>query len=205
MTKEIMAFDPARRTSAQAIADLAALGYLNKDQYILDATYGKGRFWRPPPRGWQPGAGLIVTNDLDRNTYAAFHQDYRNLPAEWTERYDVVVFDPPFKLNGTGGSHASDEAYGVATPYRAINKRVKEICQGFEECVRVTKPGGQIIYKTQDQVCGGKKRWLSKIWPSGVVLVDELYIVGCRAQPKGRPQRHARSNVSVLQIYRKTK
>lgn len=235
---EILAFDPARRTSAQAIADLAALGYLNEDQHTLDATYGKGRFWTK----WRPHD--LVTNDIDGNRGAQWCRDYRNLPELWgaPPRFDVVVFDPPFKLNGTGGSHPSDEAYGVATPYISMAELFNGIRQGLDECTRVVKRGGLILYKCQDQVSGGKRRWTTKRtgWetpafdlPHIVDLVDELYIVGYRKQPGDREcrrcggtgnellglyrkcsdcggvgrlpieQRHSRSNVSVLQVYRR--
>jgi hypothetical protein len=200
---DVLAFDPTRRTSAQAIVDLVTLGYLNKDQFILDATFGKGRFWTK----WEPD--LMWANDINPDRDTLYDFDYRDLP--WKDgSFDVTVFDPPFKLNGTsggGGPATCDGDYGVGGEYRTLNAIRKDCLEGFGECVRVTKPGGLILYKTQDQVSGGRKRWLSKemwaFWCSAD-LIDELYIVGSRAQPRGRPQVHSRGNVSVLQVYRRT-
>lgn len=207
MTKEILAFDPERRNSAQAIADLAALGYLNKDQHTLDATYGQGRFWRK----WRPWD--LITNDRDIGRSVHWHFNYRAFPELWgaPPRFDVVVFDPPFKLNGTGGSHAIAEAYGVDDPYRSLDDIVDDCWAGMDECVRVTRPRGLIIYKTQQQVSGARVRPLAHQMcvhateDLGLRLEDELYIVGYRKQPEGKPQRHARSNCSAIQVYRKAK
>ena len=210
---EILAFDPARRNNAQAIRDAHLLGYLQDDDIILDATYGLGRFWNL----WKPPDPIIHLLDNDKFVDAArFHYDYRSFPDDWGGSFDVTVFDPPYKLNGTGGSHPSDEGYGVATPYQNIDEMLDGISDGFTECARVTKPGGFLLNKTQDQVVSGKKKWLTKTtWLTamrgsktekyGLRLVDELYVVGYRPQPKGRAQKHARSNVSVLQIFQRSK
>jgi hypothetical protein len=202
MTDEVFAFDPKRVNNAQAILDAAKLGYLRETDFILDATYGKGRFWKL----WRPNR--VLANDLyERSPEIDTHEDYRALSSR-PGVYGVTVFDPPYKLNGTGGSHPSDEGYGVATPYQNIDDMITGIALGFAECVRVTKTGGYILNKTQAQVVSGRKRWLdleTAVWARDLDcrLVDQLYVYGYRRQPEGRRQVHARSNVSVLQIYRK--
>jgi len=206
---EILAFDPARRNNAQAIRDAHLLGYLQDDDIILDATYGLGRFWNL----WKPPDPIIHLLDNDKFVDAArFHYDYRSFPDDWGGSFDVTVFDPPYKLNGTGGSHPSDEGYGVATPYQPIEALIGNHRDGISECFRVTKPGGYVLNKTQAQVVSGEKQWLDFSMTKFVEdqlmfgrLVDQLYVVGYRKQPAGRRQVHARSNVSVLQIFRKHK
>jgi hypothetical protein len=197
----ILAFDPERRTSARAIADLATLGYLHRDQYALDMTYGKGRFWRE----FRPHR--LITNDINRERRAIYNYDFCDLPS-WDDRFDVTAFDPPFKLNGTGGRGPGDDAYGVEGGYQSLGFIIDQAEQGFSEAVRVTKRRGLILYKTQNQISGGRSRRLAA-WMEGFAeekgcrFEDELYICGHRAQPNGRPQRHARNNVSVIQVYRK--
>jgi hypothetical protein len=197
----ILAFDPERRTSARAIADLVTLGYLNRDQAVLDMTYGKGRFWRE----WRPR--FLTTNDINPERHALFSFDFCDMPC-WDGLFDVTAFDPPFKLNGTGGRGPGDEAYGVEGRYQSLGFIIDQCEQGFSEAVRVTKPRGLILYKTQNQISGGRSRRLAA-WMEGFAeekgcrFEDELYICGHRAQPNGRPQRHARNNVSVIQVYRK--
>jgi len=212
---DVLAFDPARRTSAQAILDLVTLGYLDDDQLTLDATYGLGRFWAK----WRPVH--LWTNDINPERETDFHIDYRSLPrgesftcrgvslpgADWTDLYDVTVFDPPFKLGGTS-AHASDNAYGVDDDWAGTTGRMAGIHAGIRECIRVTKPGGLFLMKCQDQVSGGHVRWQSREFTDcaeqlGCRLIDMIFIVGGIPQPAGRRQVHARRGYSSLLIMRK--
>lgn len=183
----ILAVDPARRQTWQAIEDLRALGYLHDGQDIFDATYGpKGGFWTH----WAPPT--LYRNDLDRDVDVERHEDYRNL--SWhDDAFDVVVFDPPFKLNGTGGSHDSDASYGVDKPWSGLQAVLDDYRDGLIECVRVTKPGGLLLYKTQDQVALQRKHWLSKlswVWLGDMAtLIDEIFLYGYRAQPANRTKK----------------
>jgi hypothetical protein len=188
MTEPILTFDKTRRTNAELIVACRDLGYLSDEMLILDATYGKGRFWKR----WQPSKGLR-TNDWDETTDAVFHHDYRCLPTEWTGFFDAVVFDPEYKLSGNALDHQSGPAalnadYGVARAYRPIATRTEGWLAGFDECVRVCKPGGHVLVKIMDQVVSGARRFLAKeLWEHAksqpVVQVDELYLYGVRAQP----------------------
>ena len=86
------------------MSDCHRLGYLEGS--VLDATYGHGRFWRDyrPPK--------LVPLDLDR-TYGVMVADFTALPLV-DDSFDTVVFDPPYKLNGTP-THSLDFHYGVGS------------------------------------------------------------------------------------------
>ena len=125
--------------NAHLIADVIKLGFIHGD--ILDATYGLGRFWsKCRPNG-------LITNDL--YTEADFNFDFTDFPQAWSKKYDVVVFDPPYKLNGTP-SVESDIVYGVHKP-ATIEERHDLIVAGAIECLRLVKKGGFLLVKVQNQ------------------------------------------------------
>lgn len=200
----VYAFDPKRTTNAALMVDCRTLGYLSDDELILDPTWGEGRFWRL----WQP-KGLHVS-DL-HTVHPAI--DFTDMPWE-DEKFDAVVFDPPYKLNGTGGSHPSDEGYGVDDRWSAVAWRMGAIYKGMGECLRVLKPGGIFLLKCQDQVCSGNVVWQVKDFTDATVgypeepdakLIDMLFVCGGIPQPKGRRQVHARRNYSTCLVFRKAK
>lgn len=191
--------------NADLIAACFALGYLADDRRTLDPTYGLGRFWntRRPVE--------LVASDLDvtRSPVGA-SIDFTALP--WPDAdFDDVVFDPPYKLNGTSrgtGPAASDDSYGVAGQATSWQDRHTLIRAGIDECARVLRPGGHLLIKCQDQVCSGRVRWQTREFADhaeglGLVLVDSLILVGHRQQPAGRRQVHARRNYSTLLVCRK--
>jgi DNA modification methylase len=192
-----------RKNNAEAILDAHELGYINGD--VLDMTYGLGRFWRL----YRPDT--LVTNDLDESTEATWNLDFTQLPDSWEGIYDSVVFDPPYKLNGTGGSHPSDDGYGVANKGSG---RMDLIFAGLDEAVRVCAPNGHILVKCQDQVCSGRKVWqtlaitnyvcFKHYYQPKVDLVDQLHVRSYRPQPAGRRQVHARQDYSTLLVFRKS-
>lgn len=182
----ILTFDKTRRINAELIVACRDLGYLSDDRLILDATYGKGRFWKL----WWPER--LVTNDIDPATDAAWNLDYRAMHLWFDGMYDAVVFDPEYKLNGTStgkGPASSDADYGVAGKYRPMAARTEGWWQGLAECARVCAPGGFVLVKIMDQVVSGNRRFLVKeVWDYatddlGLRQVDELYLYGTRKQP----------------------
>ncbi len=193
-----------RKNNAELMRDCAALGYFpagGDTDRVLDMTYGLGRFWKL----YRPGC--LVTNDLDEATDTHFHYDFTALPSDWSGQFDTVVFDPPYKLNGTGGSHPSDLGYGVANKGKG---RMSLILAGFEEAVRVCAPGGHVLVKCQDQVCSGTKNWqtfriAARGFDLGLFLVDQLHVRSYRPQPAGRRQLHSRGDYSTLLVFKKGK
>jgi len=200
-SKPVMAISEAKN-NAQLIAQCAQLGYLRKNWTILDPTYGKGRFWND----WQPNR--LVISDLDPNSDATIHHDFTALP-HMDRVFDAVVFDPPYKLNGTPtskGPASGDESYGV-NKYVPIDERHQLIYDGLDECLRVLKPKGMLLAKCQDQVSSGRVHWqtmlITQHLADDATLVDMLHLPGYRRQPLGRRQIHARRNYSTLLIFRK--
>lgn len=185
------------RDNAELIVGVHLLGYLRNDDHVLDPTYGRGNWWKR----WRPKS--LVAHDLITDGV-----DFRALP-ESDATFDVVAFDPPYKLNGTA-TPAVDGRYGVHE-YDSIEGRHELIRLGIDECQRVLKSGGVLLVKCQDQVCGGKIRWQTRIFADyaeqkhPLELVDSMMMIGSRPQPGTRRQQHARRNYSTLLIMRKAK
>lgn len=180
MTAPVLAV--AARTNAQLVVACVQLGYLRHDMHVLDPTYGLGRFWRD----WHPRH--LVACDLDPTRSPLGHSiDFTDLPYP-AGCFDAVVLDGPYKLNGTGGSHPSDDAYGVANT-ETWRARHALICAGIADAARVLAPGGTLLVKCQDQVCSGAVRWQTHEFTAcaiehGCDLVDMLHLVGYREQPE---------------------
>jgi hypothetical protein len=189
------------RNNAELIADCVRLGYIDDDRLVCDPTYGLGRFWIV----YRPEA--LVASDLNpARSPCGYSVDFTAMP--WSDdMFGTVVFDPPYKLNGTGGSHASDEAYGVALAGVRWQDRMQLCRDGITECVRVLKLGGHLLVKCQDQVCSVQVRWQTHDFAAhaeslGSRLVDALHLPSYRSQPEGRSQRHARRNYSTMLVFR---
>lgn len=198
-SRTVFAFNVIRRTNADLILDAHRLRYLRNDDVILDATYGRGVMWRR----WTPLRGTLMTNDLLREAHTQTHHDFRWLP--YTDRaFDAVVFDPPYKLNGTPSTDDVDARYGVDT-YTRWQDRYALIEDGLVECARVAKR--TLLVKCMDQVVSGRVRWQTHDFVNhvhaytGMRLVDELHLPGSREQPAGRRQVHARRNYSTLLVF----
>lgn len=185
------------RNNAELIVGCRDLGYLHDDYLTLDPTYGLGRFWS----SWRPTN--LIAHDIDPHRAPDGPMDF-TATKYFDNLFDAVVFDPPYKLNGTGGSHASDEAFGVANSVR-WQDRMQLICDGITECVRVLKIGGYLLVKCQDQVCSGQVRWQTHEFAAhaavlGCRLKDMLHLQSYREQPPGRTQKHARRNYSTMLV-----
>lgn len=184
----IMAFDPNRRTNAQAIRDAHELGYINDDEVVLDLTYERGRFWNL----WRPE--MLSTNDLNPFMDTHFHEDFRRFHS-WAEQFemhfDTFVFDPPYGYRGTS-RHKMDEGYGLGE-YLSVDEREKMMADGMESISKMMDRGSILLFKMQDQVVSGAKRWQTKMFANlgellKLRLVDELHVVGFRAQPQRKCQ-----------------
>lgn len=196
MADPIMSIDKWS-TNAALIADCARLGYLRKEWLTLDPTYGLGTFWNE----WRPDH--LTTCDLDPHK-GDWTRDFTDMP--WGDRsFDAVVFDPPYKLNGTPDA-TIDSRYGVDTPTRWQDRMA--LCkQGIRECARVLGDG-YLLVKCQDQVCSGKIRWQTTEFTevaefAGLGLVDRFDFLSYRPQPSGTRQVTARRNSSQLLVFRR--
>lgn len=199
----ITAIDPHRRTNAAAIVDAASLGWIG--DRVLDATHNFGRFWRQ----WSPPDLVRCDLDPDGALTAAglidLRCDVRGLPFA-AEAFDTSAFDPPYKLNGSGGSCAEDAGYGVADGWTDRGDLYR---LGLAECARVTRRGGTVLVKCQDQIAGGRYRpqsadVLNVAAGLGLVPLGVLHVLGVtRPQPSGRPQRSPRNTSSQLLAFRR--
>jgi SAM-dependent methyltransferase len=200
MTSPVLAAHPYR-SNAELIEAVYTLGYIRDDDLVLDPTYGLGRWWTR----FRPAA--LVATDIDPDKAPDGETgDFTALSYE-SETFDVVAFDPPYKLNGTPSGPDGD--YGVDVVSRWQDRHAL-IRAGMDECSRVLRPGGYLLLKCQDQVCSGRVRWQTIEFAghgeaNGLVLWDSLHLLGGRPQPAGRRQKHARRNLSTLLVFRKPK
>lgn len=120
-------------------------------QRILDACCGSRMFWFNKKH---PDAVFMDIRELE-DTLCDGRQllvrpdilgDFREMPFEDASFY-LVVFDPPHLLR-------AGESSWLAKKYGKLNDNWKEdISQGFQECLRVLKPNGTLIFKwNEDQV-----------------------------------------------------
>lgn len=119
---------------------------------ILDACCGSKMFWFDKDN---PLATFMDIREeeltfLDRGRERVSEvkpdvvADFRNMPFEDNE-FDLVVFDPPHLLSG------GDNSWLVKKYGRLDKKRwKKDISQGFDECMRVLKTTGTLVFKWSD-------------------------------------------------------
>ena len=179
-------------SNAEMIEDVARLGYL--DGKILDCSFGYGTFWA----NWTPDD--FVACDLDpEKSPCGYSVDFRDMP--FTDKsFDVVVFDPPYKLNGTPTDDV-DERYGVHVK-ASIKERHQLIFDGLHECMRVSRK--RVLLKCQDQVASGHKWWQTIMFTQyamteGMKLIDRFDMLGT-PRPQ-RSQKHSHSNYSTLLVF----
>lgn len=176
------------------ISDCARLGYLGDDALTLDCTYGLGRWWN----SYRPRR--LITGDMVKP--AQLRLNFTNLPFR-DRQFDVVAYDPPYKLNGTPTDYVDDQ-YGVGT-YTRWQDRMALMVRGQVECARVVRKGGFLLTKCMDQVVSGKVRFQSDVLTNVCPLekVDELlFLTNPREQPHDR-QVHSSRNYSTLMIYQR--
>lgn len=70
--------------------------------------------------------------------------DFRNMPFE-DDSFYMVIFDPPHLI------HAGQNSW-LAKKYGVLDKTWPEdISKGFDECMRVLKPNGTLIFKWNEE------------------------------------------------------
>ena len=205
------------RSNAHLIAQLHnPLKYLQDDDLVLDTSFGSGAWWteyRPPH---------LVTNAFPASLEAEYHYDIKNMPKEWRDRYSVVVWDPPYKLNGRPSG--PDERYGVHVA-ATIEERHKLACEGIRASAKLVHPRGYGMVKCMNQVAWHNKHFqvLSfSNWAQvfcGLTLVDQFdNLRKPRAQQEFRvkmvngkekrvrvKQAHSRQNYSTLLVFQRLK
>jgi hypothetical protein len=192
------------QTNAELIRDIIKVGYIKMGDTVFDATYGEyGVFWKiRRPK-------YLTTNDL---THPA---DYA---MDWCESDDVlahvescpefaagfkhVVYDPPYKMNGTPTPEV-DARYGVGES-TSLAQRLEVIQLGVQNLAPLALE--RMFIKCQDAVVSGKIVWQTRMITDqmedqGFRLRDRWDMVRWRSQPAGRRQLHAGQNRSTLLIF----
>ena len=70
--------------------------------------------------------------------------DFRNIPFD-DETFNMVVFDPPHLIK------AGDNSWLVKKYGKLSNAWPQDIKQGFDECMRVLKSNGTLIFKWNEE------------------------------------------------------
>jgi hypothetical protein len=182
------------KNNSEMIADVALLGFIPGN--VLDLTYGDGAFWNH----FRPAD--LTTNDLDPEKPAEHHQDFRCTTWE-SGSFTTVVFDPPYKMQGTPSSEAMDSHFGtdvVRTRPEVLSLIVGGVAEGSRLATKF------LLVKCMDQVSSGKARWQTQVVTDTARAlewrwVDQFLLPGGRPQPKGRSQKHARHEYSTLLVF----
>ena len=190
-------------SNGHLMAEIAPL-WIDGRGDVLDTTYGRGRFWTE----YRPEK--LYTNDLNPESPADHHFDFRDLP--WCSPFGVVVFDPPYVCKGgreTSGIEEMDDRYGlVGAPATPAEMR-KLHADGLVECERVLTVGGTLLVKMGDYISSGHYQsglnHLTFVTTMlGLEQVDLfIHYTHPGPQPKGRRQVHGRRAHTYLVVYRK--
>lgn len=180
MGDEVLAIG-AWTTNAELIEAVASLGYFNArgetQGTVLDATYGKhGGFWK----AWKPDQ--LTTNDLRHPADHAW--DFRAMPVADCA-FDVVVFDPDYKLSGTPALDDFDERYGVDENL-SRDERMEKIRAGAVECFRVCRY--RLMVKCMDQVESGRMWWQTDMVRDAIVALGGRKVARFDIPTAGLPQ-----------------
>lgn len=114
-----------------------------KNKIILDACCGGRMMWYDKKH---PNALYIdnrrfsekLTNGQNFSVDPDVFMDYRKMDFP-DERFNLVVFDPPH-IKSLGKKSWMSKKYGVLESY-------EDIVLGFNECWRVLKTGGTLVFK----------------------------------------------------------
>lgn len=116
---------------------------------ILDATAGSRMIWfdkQHPDAVYMDNRQLttILCDGRILNIHPDVVADFRNMPFEDNTFY-LVVFDPPHLIKAGEKSWLAQK-YGVFS-----DNWQQDIKQGFDECMRVLKPNGILIFKWNEE------------------------------------------------------
>lgn len=177
----------------RAVAEL----YLEPDDVIVDATYGRGLFWRRLPEL------DVIQHDL----YVGDGVDMRALP-EADRSVDALVLDPPYRLTeSTPSAHRKgpdfEERYGLGRDTELTNTAAGIVAldelyrDGLLEAERVLSDRGRVFVKAQDFIDSHRLvpmgfRTAERIEDAGLELID-LFILSPGPGPRGPWTRQLRA------------
>ena len=110
------------------------------DKFILDACCGNRIFWEDKENV------NVVFLDNRKEVKPEVLGDFKKLPFN-NSRFELIVFDPPHILQkGFNNKLATHNYYGILNPDTWKN----DLKRGFDECFRVLKDYGTLIFKWSD-------------------------------------------------------
>lgn len=120
---------------------------------ILDVCCGSKMFWydKEEPHTTFMDIRDEVLTYTDRNAVRKVEvnpdivADFRNIPFA-DDSFDLVVFDPPHLI------HVGDNSW-LAKKYGKLDKNTwpQDLKLGFDECMRVLKPNGTMLFKWNEE------------------------------------------------------
>jgi len=112
----------------------------NKEKYILDATASKRTFWINKEH---PNTTFM---DNRKEVKPEVLGDFRKMPFE-DNSFNLVIFDPPHILQKEfNGKLVTHQYYGILNP----ETWKEDLKKGFDECFRVLKEKGTLVFKWSD-------------------------------------------------------
>jgi hypothetical protein len=167
--------------------------YFQEGDSIADVTYGKGVFWKQVDLNKYN----LVASDIKTGT------DFRCLPYQ-DNSFSHSVIDPPYaRITNLSGMV---DCYNT-TRYTTHEDILQLYREGLTELKRITKPGGFILCKCQDEIYGCKQKWTHieihdfAIQELGLYSKD-LFVQINNKKPKPLyKQQHARKNHSYLWVF----
>lgn len=121
-----------------------------KEKKILDACCGSRMFWfdRQHPKTVYMDCRSVETELCDGRKLVVSPDvvgDFRNMPFDDCS-FKLVVFDPPHLVN-------LGESSWMAKKYGKLSKGTwqNDLRKGFEECFRVLKEDGVLVFKWNEQ------------------------------------------------------
>jgi tRNA G10 N-methylase Trm11 len=201
-------------TNADLFPDILEL-YVPKGSMILDATYGRGVFWRKVKQDDYK----LIKNDINEKFKGInCSWDCRKLPVVWEKWFDAVIIDLPYLYVGGFKTLRYSLDAGYQNKERAVDQGiygVKAVDQmhydAMKEAYRVLKPKGILILKCMDQVQSGENRLAHVVYTlyaeSLGFKIQDLFVLMRDGQPlmrhKREEQKHARKNHSYFLVCEK--
>lgn len=168
--------------------------YFSQGDKVADVTWGKGVFWKEVDKSKYE----IVGSDLKTGI------DFRQLPYE-DNSFNHSVIDPPYaRITNLKGMV---DCYNT-TRYTSHKEILQLYKDGLKELLRITKEGGFILCKCQDEIEGCKQKWTHiEIFNIALDLglyPKDLFILVNEKNPKPNyKQKHARKLHSYLWVFEK--
>lgn len=161
------------RTNAHMILEaVVPLDYIKPDDRVIDLTFGRGNWWTQYEH---PGGFIGTVESMEALDELAsidpapwwLHglricPDFRDLRAgtgDYTEKFDVAVFDPPYVAMGgrrTSGLPDFMDRYGLENAATTPELLHEDNVRGLGEISKILVPGGLALVKCADYISSGK-------------------------------------------------